>query len=713
MPSPRWMTWPARWWARMDGKSVRSRLTMLTVLTSILVMVGGMVALVGLRDSLGRAEQDTHVVAPALDSNRELKNTMVSGQSALRGYLIAKLTEREKLEPAGSPAVFLERYETALTSYQDHLDRLDSLLAAADGVGSVSTAELTRLRDRQRQAVMAWWAYAASAKLTYDITPLLLMRGDALFADVDEANAALSRALLEQRDSLADALRDTIRATQRQVLISTVAALLAAALLGWWSMRDLTVPLARLRDTCLRQSSGSRDVWADEDRGAREVRELAVGLNALTSSHHTLLDGQTYALKLAQVARETGRRIQDAPDLESAVELSLDAVGTALGSDDCCLLMIHGVAGGERGGFGWKAGQGSQRYSVSEEAAQLVRREVRQLWKGERCLAIPDVTALDQPSALFQALIRQGQDPAVGGAVLVAPFGVGEVPRGVMTARFRTGRRTWSEVETGFVQFITAELARGAEAEEVAHARSEQMTRLEELDRQKDEFLSTVSHELRTPLTSIAGYLELIADEDVGSLAEEQRQMLGIIDRNVTRLRGLIEDLLLINRMRDSDTQIEAVDLDALVMKVGDDVAAVAEMRGVCFEVSADAGAQVMADRGQLTRAVSNIVSNAVKFTGRGRRVRVRTVPSPESERVRVVCVDEGIGIPDHEQSRLFTRFFRASNATRAQVPGAGLGLVVAKGIVEAHGGAVTIHSVQDVGTTVTVELPLVFPAPS
>ena len=133
--------------------------------------------------------------------------------------------------------------------------------------------------------------------------------------------------------------------------------------------------------------------------------------------------------------------------------------------------------------------------------------------------------------------------PTEGAAVLVA-FGTGETPRGVLAIRAEAGRR-WTPAEAGFVQALAAELGRAVEAVEVSRARAEHVERLEELDRQKDSFLSTVSHELRTPLTSINGYLELLGDGDAGTLTEEQARMLAVIDRNAIRLRGLIEDLLL------------------------------------------------------------------------------------------------------------------------------------------------------------------------
>lgn len=111
----------------------------------------------------------------------------------------------------------------------------------------------------------------------------------------------------------------------------------------------------------------------------------------------------------------------------------------------------------------------------------------------------------------------------------------------------------------------------------------------------------------------------------------------------------------------------------------------------------------VRGDAGQIERAVGNVVSNAVKFTPAGGRVHLTT--RQEGGEVRIVCSDTGMGIPAADQQRLFTRFFRASNAQEGHVPGTGLGLVIVETIARAHGGGVTLESVEGEGTTVTITL--------
>ena len=115
----------------------------------------------------------------------------------------------------------------------------------------------------------------------------------------------------------------------------------------------------------------------------------------------------------------------------------------------------------------------------------------------------------------------------------------------------------------------------------------------------------------------------------------------------------------------------------------------------------------MLGDRRQLLSAVVNIVSNAIKFSRPGGLVTLRCAIDENTRRVRVTCQDRGIGVPSDDQGQLFTRFFRASNATRQVISGTGLGLSIVKQIIEDHGGEVRLISVEGEGTTAIIDLPL------
>lgn len=231
------------------------------------------------------------------------------------------------------------------------------------------------------------------------------------------------------------------------------------------------------------------------------------------------------------------------------------------------------------------------------------------------------------------------------------------------------------------------------------------VTEEREAERLKDEFVSLVSHELRTPLTSVLGYLELLQD-GTDPLTDEQREYLGIIERNARRQLRLVGDLLLTAQVDAGTFAISPAPVD-LADVARSSVATAgpnAEAAGVVLELDA-APAPVRGDVGRLGQAVDNLVSNAIKFTPRGGAVRVRVEPLPDGG-ARLAVGDTGIGIPPDELAQLTTRFFRATTATRRAIPGVGLGLSITKAVVDAHGGELHIDSTVGEGTTFTFELP-------
>jgi signal transduction histidine kinase len=231
--------------------------------------------------------------------------------------------------------------------------------------------------------------------------------------------------------------------------------------------------------------------------------------------------------------------------------------------------------------------------------------------------------------------------------------------------------------------------------------------RLEELDRAKDAFISTVSHELRTPLTSIVGYLEMLTQGGMGRLEGDALQGVAIIERNVGRLRDLVEDLLTMSAYDAEQVRLDrrATDLggvvteclQTLVPQTTDKQLEVAVMSDACVPM-------VLADHTQIERAVLNLLSNAVKFSHDGHRVTVGL--RVESPSVVLTISDTGIGIPADEQDLLFSRFFRSSLSKADEIQGTGLGLALVRSVVEWHDGTVEVQSVEGEGTTVTVRLP-------
>ncbi|HSM55844.1 MAG TPA: GAF domain-containing sensor histidine kinase [Candidatus Sulfomarinibacteraceae bacterium] len=233
-------------------------------------------------------------------------------------------------------------------------------------------------------------------------------------------------------------------------------------------------------------------------------------------------------------------------------------------------------------------------------------------------------------------------------------------------------------------------------------------------DRAKSEFISLVTHELRIPMTSIRGYTDLLLKELAGPLNDSQQQFLDTIKRNLNRMSVLVSDLSDINRIESGRMKFElaAFDLRDVVHDVAGDLREAIEQRDQTLALALpDEMPPVYADRTRAAQIVTNLVSNAYKYTPDGGHisVSVRAIDgSPDCPPMaQVDVVDNGIGISEEDQARLFSQFFRADNDAVRQQVGWGLGLSIVKKLVEAQGGAITFESEEGAGSTFSFTLPL------
>jgi hypothetical protein len=303
-----------------------------------------------------------------------------------------------------------------------------------------------------------------------------------------------------------------------------------------------------------------------------------------------------------------------------------------------------------------------------------------------------------------RGLRRDGTEVDVSLTVSPIRDDTGAVRGAAVIARDITDlKRQQSQLEA----LLAKERVARADAEAAQGALAEQNERLRELDRLKDEFIALVSHELRTPLTSIHGYVELLLEGGAGELGPDQERFLGVVARNSQRLMQLVGDLLFMAQVEAGKLalELEKVDLNEVLTECLEAAKPAADDIGIELVGELEETPAMLADRSRLGQVLDNLVSNALKFTRGGGRVSVRVARDGDDALVEVA--DTGVGIPAAEQERLFERFFRSSNATDQAIPGTGLGLTIAKAIVERHGGSIEIESVEGEGTTVRVRLPL------
>lgn len=242
------------------------------------------------------------------------------------------------------------------------------------------------------------------------------------------------------------------------------------------------------------------------------------------------------------------------------------------------------------------------------------------------------------------------------------------------------------------------------------------VTRLNELEATRREFVANVSHELRTPITIIKGYVETLLD---GARNDPQLSLkfLQTIEKHTNRLTFLIEDLLTISQLEEGRIVVNHQwgQLHTLVAKVLEDFASRAAARTIALSNQVPESLTLRADLDRLQQVLVNLIDNAIKYGRAGGHVsvaaRILGTPDPH-DRIEISVTDDGPGIPKESIDRIFERFYRVDTARSREQGGTGLGLSIVKHIVQAHGGDVSAESQPGKGTTFRLTLPWEPPSP-
>lgn len=257
-----------------------------------------------------------------------------------------------------------------------------------------------------------------------------------------------------------------------------------------------------------------------------------------------------------------------------------------------------------------------------------------------------------------------------------------------------------------------------AESEAQLRRTNEELRRLNAM---KGEFISIAAHELRTPMTSIVGYLDLMAEGRFGALPEEMKKPLQSLRRNSQRLQRLVDEMLDISRIEAGRVTLHRVacGLREIATDVVDELAPLAagKQQDMAAEPAIDADTgnpKIDADVDKIHQVVFNLVANAIRYTPEGGTIRVMVDRAPSEQYAgawaRLRVRDNGVGIPASERHRIFEPFSDVTPAkhhTSSGPDSAGLGLYIARGLVDLHGGLITVESEEGVYTEFTVLLPL------
>lgn len=230
----------------------------------------------------------------------------------------------------------------------------------------------------------------------------------------------------------------------------------------------------------------------------------------------------------------------------------------------------------------------------------------------------------------------------------------------------------------------------------------------QEVDRMKSEFISLASHQLRTPLSAIKTYTHMLAEDYLGKLTVPQKKSLATVISAADRMNELISTLLNVTRIESGSIEVtpKMIRLDKLAEEVVKEVALMAANKSITLStaVKGKASASIKTDALIVKEVMTNLVSNAIKYTPDGGRVSLTV--RPRRNDIVVNITDSGWGIPKYSQDQVFSKFFRAHNIVKRETTGTGLGLYLVKGLLEALGGRIWFASEEEQGTTFSFSLP-------
>jgi PAS domain S-box-containing protein len=436
---------------------------------------------------------------------------------------------------------------------------------------------------------------------------------------------------------------------------------------------------------------------------ARPIRDPAgVLLGAVAAVHD--ITTEHWAQRYQDCKTAVLKVLADSPDTAIAGRQVLEAIASCLGWPYLRLWLVDPAADVLRPAATYTA-PGEQPLVIPDSIARG-QGLAGGCWRSGELLWLPDVHAADSP---LLADVAASSTYQAAGAV---PVRSADTTIGVMTFF----SHDLQEPEPALVVLLTGVAGNiGAYLEQ---RRAEELVL--QLAATTDAYISLVGHELRTPLTSITSYAELLAESGDDTRLGDVRDLLDVVLRNTASLRCLVERLLDLAALESGhvDLELVPVDLADIVRAAVEAARPAADRRHLTIDTEVPDRLSIAGDADRLRQVVDQLLDNAVKYTPDGGAPINVTLTAhshhhdsggddhPDQSVAVLTITDAGIGIPTDEQPQLLRRLYRASNARHTGIPGAGLGLVTSRAIVERHHGSITLTPAQPTGTTVIVRLP-------
>jgi signal transduction histidine kinase len=452
---------------------------------------------------------------------------------------------------------------------------------------------------------------------------------------------------------------------------------------------------------CYVNPAGLQSPYAQYTLSAKLLLLLVVAvlcgllLEQLRREHHETERERALARRL-KVLNDLFQKLNTTLDLDLTLHMVAEAPKALLGADLTSIALLD---------------EDGEHLSVAAAAGVDVKLLAGQRWSADNALVSAALSGgrpyvVDDPAqhlnALPAALVGQSASGPIAALVSV-PLLLSDEPLGGLVVAY-SKPHTFTEEDLAFLHALGQEAALAIRNARLYEREREQVARLRALDELQDGFVSAVSHELRTPLTCIKTSVDLLHATSAG-LSEPQVDLIRTIEHHVGRLEALVNDLLEITRLEAGQVTLskQPTDLRQIANRVVETLRPLTDRKGQTVHLRwPEAMSPVEVDRRRIEQVLTNIFSNAIKFTPKGGQIDIHAIETPDS--LQVCVADNGPGILEKDQARVFDKFYVVADGRG--LSGVGLGLYIARQMIELHSGRIWVDSQVGEGSTFCFALP-------